>query len=87
MLLIGSVVTGIVTFIMQLAFEAAADGSSLLFEILGFAPFVVWLASVVGFFVGLSALSFGSFSSDLSPPPALLVGGPSVHAVAWAPNF
>ena len=54
MLLIGSVVTGIVTFIlMQLAFEAAADGSSLLFEILGFAPFVVWLASVVGFFVGL----------------------------------
>lgn len=41
--------------LMQLAFGAAADGggSSLLFEILGFALFVVWLASAIGFLVGI----------------------------------
>jgi hypothetical protein len=39
---------------MQLAFGAAAGGDgAVLFEILGFVLFIVWLASVVGFFVGL----------------------------------
>jgi hypothetical protein len=40
---------------MQLAFGAAAggDGSSLLFEIFGFALFIVWLASAIGFLVGI----------------------------------
>jgi hypothetical protein len=54
-LLIGSVITGVVAFIlMQLAFGAAAGGDgALVFEVLGFGLFIVWLASVVGFFVGL----------------------------------
>jgi hypothetical protein len=55
-LLVGSVVASFVAFIlMQLAFSAAADGSgSLIFEIVGFALFIVWLASVVGFLVGIT---------------------------------
>jgi hypothetical protein len=55
-MLIGSLPTGIVAFIlMQLAFGAAADGggSSLVFEICGFALFIVWLASAIGFLVGI----------------------------------
>ena len=54
-LLIGSAITGVVAFIlMQLAFGAAAGGDgALVFEIFGFALFIVWLAAVIGFFVGL----------------------------------
>jgi hypothetical protein len=40
---------------MQVAFGAAADGH-LLFEILGFALFIVWLAAVVGLMVGVIGL-------------------------------
>lgn len=54
LLLSGSVLAGFVAFIlMQLAFGAADNGAALLFEIVGFALFIVWLASIVGFIVGL----------------------------------
>lgn len=54
-LLIASFFTGVVTFIlMQLAFGAASNGDgALVFEVVGFALFIVWLACVVAFLVGL----------------------------------
>jgi hypothetical protein len=39
---------------MQLSFTAATDGPfALIFEIIGFALFVVWLASIVATVVGI----------------------------------
>jgi hypothetical protein len=57
-LAIGGFFTSLVTFIlMQFAFRAAADSHpALLFEILGFAVFIVWLAAVVGLIVGVIGL-------------------------------
>jgi membrane associated rhomboid family serine protease len=53
MLAIGGFVVAIVSFIlMQLSF-GAADNGHVVFEILGFALFVVWLAAVIGLIVGV----------------------------------
>ena len=52
-LLVASLVTAIVAFVaMQLAFGAAAN-DSLFPNIIGFALFGLWLASIGGFLVGL----------------------------------
>jgi urea transporter len=54
-LAIGGPIVGFVTFIlMQLSFTAATDGSfALIFEIIGLALFVVWLACIVATVVGI----------------------------------
>jgi hypothetical protein len=52
-LAIGGPIAGFATFIlMQLSFTAASDGS-LVFNIIGFALFVVWLACIVATVVGI----------------------------------
>jgi hypothetical protein len=55
MLAVGAFVGALVSFfLMQLLFGAAAgDGSSLLFEVLGFLAFAVWLCCVVAVIGGV----------------------------------